>query len=88
MGQKRDISISSKIDDDSISNLVVDQMDITEIADYIDMKNVIMVDTVEKTNNKKRPLLTVGAKDSNGKMFIFFALFHAQSAKLDVSMDF
>ena len=33
--------------------------------------NVIMVDTVEKTNNEKRPLLTVGGKDSNGKMFIF-----------------
>ena len=32
--------------------------------------NVIMVDTVKKTNNEKRPLLTVGGKDSNGKMFI------------------
>ena len=36
---------------------------------------VIMVDTVEKTNNEKRPLLTVGGKDSNGKMFIFLRCF-------------
>ena len=32
-----DISLSSDIEDDSISNLVIDQMNITEIADYIDM---------------------------------------------------
>lgn len=32
-----DISLSSDIEDDSISNLAIDQMNITEIADYIDM---------------------------------------------------
>ena len=37
--------------------------------------NVIMVDTVEKTNNKERPLLTVGGKDFNGKIFIFLRCF-------------
>ena len=36
---------------------------------------VIMVDTTEKTNNEKRPLLTVGDKDSNGNMFIFLRVF-------------
>ena len=50
--------------------------------------NVIMVDTVEKTNNEKRPLLTVGGKDSNGKMFIFFTMLHAKPTKLDVPLDF
>ena len=39
--------------------------------------NVIMVNTVEKNNNKKRPWLTVGGKDSNGKMFFFFAVHYA-----------
>ena len=34
-----------------------------------------MVDTVEKTNNEKISLLTVGGKDSNGKMFIFLRCF-------------
>ena len=32
---------------------------------------VITVDTVAGTNNENRPLLTMGGKDSNGKMFIF-----------------
>ena len=32
---------------------------------------VIMIDTTEKTINEKRQLLTAGAKDSNGNMFIF-----------------
>ena len=36
---------------------------------------VIMIDTTEKTNNEKRPLLTAGAKDSNGNMFIFLRVF-------------
>ena len=36
---------------------------------------VIMIDTTEKTNNEKRPLLTAGAKDSNGNMFFFFRVF-------------
>ena len=36
---------------------------------------VIFVDTTEKTNNEKRPLLTAGGKDSNGKMFIFLRVF-------------
>ena len=36
---------------------------------------VIMVDTTEKTNNEKRPLLTAGGKDSNGNMFIFLRVF-------------
>ena len=31
----------------------------------------IMADTIEKTNNEKRPLLTAAGKDSNGNMFIF-----------------
>ena len=35
----------------------------------------IMIDTTEKTNNEKRPLLTAGAKDSNGNMFIFLRVF-------------
>ena len=46
---------------------------------------VIMIDTTEKTNNEKRPLLTAGAKDSNGNMFKGV---HAQSTKLDVLMGF
>ena len=38
MSEKHDdISMSSDIEDDSISNLVIDQMNITEIADYIDL---------------------------------------------------
>ena len=36
---------------------------------------VIMIDTTEKTNNEKRPLLTAGGKDSNGSMFIFLRVF-------------
>ena len=32
---------------------------------------VITVDTVAGTNNENRPLLAMGGKDSNGKMFIF-----------------
>ena len=32
---------------------------------------VITVDTVDGTNNENRPLLTMGGKDPNGKMFIF-----------------
>ena len=36
---------------------------------------VIMIDTIVKTNNEKRPLLTAGAKDSNGNMFIFLRVF-------------
>ena len=32
---------------------------------------IITVDTVFGTNNENRPLLTMGGKDSNGKMFIF-----------------
>ena len=36
---------------------------------------VIMIDTTEKTNNEKRPLLTAGGKDSNGNMFIFLRVF-------------
>ena len=36
---------------------------------------VIMVDTTEKINNKNRPLLTVGDKDSNGKIIIFLKCF-------------
>ena len=31
----------------------------------------IMIDTMEKINNEKRPLLTAGGKDSNDNMFIF-----------------
>ena len=34
-----------------------------------------MIDTTEKTNNEKRPLLTAGGKDVNGKMFIFLRVF-------------
>ena len=37
--------------------------------------NIIMVHTLEKIYNEKRPLLTVGRKDSNGKMFIFIRYF-------------
>ena len=36
---------------------------------------VIIIDTTEKTNNEKRPLLTAGGKDSNGNMFIFLQVF-------------
>ena len=36
---------------------------------------VVMIDTTEKTNNEKQPLLTAGGKDSNGKMFIFLRVF-------------
>ena len=36
---------------------------------------VVYIDTTEKTNNEKRPLLTLGAKDSNGKVFIFLRVF-------------
>ena len=42
-----------------------------ELRLFESFANIIMVDSVEKTNNEKRPLLTVGGKDSNGKMFIF-----------------
>ena len=37
--------------------------------------HVIMIDTTEKTNNEKRPLLTAGGKDSNGNCFIFLRCF-------------
>ena len=47
----------------------------SELRLFESFPNVIMVDTVEKTNNKKRPLLTVGGEDSNGKMFIFLRCF-------------
>ena len=43
----------------------------SELRLFEALPNVIMVDTIEKTNNEKRPLLTVGGEDSNGKMFIF-----------------
>ena len=46
-----------------------------ELRLFDSFPNVIMVDTVEKTNNEKRPILTVGGKDSNGKMFIFLQWF-------------
>ena len=59
----------------------------SELRLFESFQNIIMVDTVEKTNNDKRALLTAGVKDSNGKMFIF-SLFHAKSTKLDVSMVF
>ena len=36
---------------------------------------VVMIDTTEKTNNEKRPLLTAGGKDSHGNMFIFLRVF-------------
>ena len=36
---------------------------------------VITVDTVHSTNNKTRPMLTIGGKDSNGKMFIILRCF-------------
>ena len=34
---KDDISLSSDIEDDSISNLVIDHMNVNEISDYIDI---------------------------------------------------
>ena len=42
---------------------------------------VIIVDTVFSTNNESRPLLTIGDKDSMGKMFIILRAFlpHEQS---------
>ena len=36
---------------------------------------VIIIETTEKTNNEKRPLLTAGGKDLNGNMFIFLRVF-------------
>ena len=33
---------------------------------------VIMIDTTEKNNNERRPLLIAGGKDSNGKMLYSF----------------
>ena len=42
-----------------------------ELQLYEVFPGVSMVDTVEKNNKEWRPLLTVGRKDSNGKMFIF-----------------
>ena len=36
---------------------------------------VVMIDTAEKINNEKRPLLTAEGKDSHGNMFIFLHLF-------------
>ena len=36
---------------------------------------VIMIDTTEKTNNEKIPLLTAGGKDTNGKISIFLRVF-------------
>jgi len=36
---------------------------------------VITVDTVHGTNNETRPLLTIGGKDLNGKMFIILRCF-------------
>ena len=47
----------------------------SELRLFEALPNVIMVDTIEKTNNEKRPLLTVGGKDSNWKMFIFLRCF-------------
>ena len=34
-----------------------------------------MIDHTEKTNNKKRPLLTAGGKYSHDNMFIFLRVF-------------
>ena len=34
---KNDISLSSDIEDDNMSNLVIDHMNVNEIAEYIDM---------------------------------------------------
>ena len=36
---------------------------------------VVYIDTTEKTNNEKTPLLTLGAKNSNSKVFIFLRMF-------------
>ena len=43
--------------------------------------HVIMIDTTEKTNNEKRPLLTAGGKDSNGN-FLYFCVVSCQINKL------
>ena len=47
----------------------------SEILLFEAFPHVVYIDTTEKTNNEKRPLLTVGAKDSNGKVFIFLRVF-------------
>ena len=60
---------------------------LSELRLFEAFSNVIMDDTVEKTNNEKRPLLPVGGKDSNGKMFIFLQCF-MKTTKLGVLMDF
>ena len=36
---------------------------------------VITVDCTADTNNESRPLLTMGGKDANGKVFIFLRVF-------------
>ena len=36
---------------------------------------VIMIDTTEKSNNERRPLLTAGGNDLNGIMFLFLRVF-------------
>ena len=46
-----------------------------ELCMFEAFPNVTMVDIVEKTNNEKQPLFTVGGKDSNGKIFIFLRCF-------------
>ena len=48
---------------------------LVELQMFESFPSVIMVDTVEKTNNEKRPLFTVEGRDSNGKMFIFLQCF-------------
>ena len=42
----------------------------TELHMFEAFPNIIIVYTVDKTNNKKYPLFTVGGKDSS-KIFIF-----------------
>ena len=49
---KDDISLSSDIEDDSISNLVIDHMNVNEIADYIDMNWHECNDTMKNLQNK------------------------------------
>ena len=46
-----------------------------ELVLLVAFPEVIMIDTMEKTNNKKRSLLTAGGKDSNGNMFIVLRVF-------------
>ena len=49
--------------------------------------NVIMVDTVEKTNNEKKTSAHCRWERFQWKDVYFFAMFHAKSTKLDVSLD-